>query len=159
MSRSLGNQLPPPVAALLDGEQLDAKAGHVFLLVTRDEAGYPHPAMLSVGEVLAVNPGRLLLALYSSSTTTRNLRARGKLTLALADGGFGYYVKAAATETAATAPDLAGLAVFEATVAEVLEDGESVARVTSGFTMTLAGDTVRTLALWEATVGALRALG
>ncbi len=159
MSRSLGNRLPPALAALLDGEQLGAKAGLVFLLVSQDETGYPHPAMLSVGEVFAPDPGRLRLALYSSSTTTRNLRAREKLTLALANGGFGYYVKATATETAATAPDLAGLAVFEATVEDVLEDGEPVARVMSGFTMALAGDPARTLAMWEATVSALRALG
>src|SRR5205823_4880902 len=147
MSRSLGNRLPSAIGALLDGERLTAKAGLVILLVTQDDAGYPHPAMLSVGEVLAPDPNRLRLALYSSSSTTRHRRARGRLTRALAEGGLGYYVKATAVEMATTAPDLAGLAVFEASVDEVLEDGEAVAEVTSGFTMVLLGDGARTMAM------------
>jgi hypothetical protein len=158
MSRSLGNMLPPALVALLGGDDLRGKADRVFLLITSDADDYPRPALLSVGEILARGPRELRLALYSSSSTTANLRRGGKLTLALADGGVGYYVKASARELAVLDPDLAGLAAFDATVDEVLEDGEPIAAVTSGFTMRLTGDPARTLSIWETTIRALRGM-
>jgi hypothetical protein len=48
--------------------------------------------------------------------------------------------------------------VFDAVVEEVLEDGEPIAEVTSGFTMRLTGDGSRVIAMWEATVRALRSI-
>src|SRR4051812_24675362 len=121
MSRSLGNALPPPLIPLLDGEDLASKAYLVFLLLTQDPVGFPRPAMLSVGEVLARGPSTLQLALYGSTSTTANLRHSGKLTLGLAAGGKGYYVMATARELAVMDPDLAGLAAFDAAVDDVLE--------------------------------------
>jgi hypothetical protein len=158
MSRALGNAMPARVVTLLDGEKLSEKTHLVFLLVTQDADGYPRPAMLSVGEVLTRGPSELRLALYSGSSTTANLRRAGKLSLALADGGFGYYVRATAREMAVMDPDLAGLAAFDVVVDDVLEDGEPIAEVTSGFTMRLTGDGTRVLAMWEATIRALRRL-
>jgi hypothetical protein len=114
--------------------------------------------MLSVGEVLARGDDTLRLVLYSSSSTTGNLRRSGRLTLALAAAGKGYYVMAAARELAVLDPDLAGLTVFDATVEDVLEDGEPIAEVTSGFTMRLTADAARTLALWETTIRALQSM-
>jgi hypothetical protein len=158
MSRSLGNAMPPAVVALFDGDSLREKAHLVFLIITQDADGYPRPAMLSVGEALARGPSELRLALYSSSSTTANVRRSGKLTLALAHGGLGYYVRATARELAIMDPDLAGLAAFDVVVDDVLEDGEPIAEVTSGFTMRLSGDGARVVATWEATIRALRAL-
>jgi hypothetical protein len=158
MSRSLGNALPAELVSLLNGDGLGGKADLVFLLLTQDAAGYPRPAMLSVGEVLARGPSELRLALYSGSSTTANLRRSGKLSLALAAGGKGYYVLGSARELVVGDPDLAGLAAFDATVDDVLEDGEAIAEVTSGFTMRLAADGARTVTMWEATIRALRSL-
>ncbi len=158
MSRSLGNQLPPALRSLLDGRDLAGKTGLALLLVTVDARGYPHCALLSVGEVLACSPERLRLALYGSSSTTANLRRGGRLTLALASGGLAYYVKATATERPGPQPDLPGLAVFDAAVDEVLEDGEAIARVTSGFTLALAHDPAEIVAHWERGAAALAAL-
>lgn len=158
MSRSLGNTLPPALVTLLDGNDLREKASFVLLLLTQDADGYPRPAMLSVGEVLARGPSELRLALYASSSTTANLRRAGKLTLASAHGGRGYYVRASARELAVMDPGLAGLTVFAVTVDDVLEDGEAIAEVTSGFTMRLTADPERTVATWETTMRALRAL-
>ena len=158
MSRSLGDALPGAVVALLDGTNLSEKAHLVFLLLTQDIDGYPRPAMLSVGEALARGPRQLRLALYTGSSTTANLRRSGKLTMALAEGGMGYYVRATARETAVMDPDLAGLAVFDVVVDDVLEDGEPIAEVTSGFAMRLTGDSRRVVAMWEATIRALSRL-
>lgn len=155
MSRSLGNQLPPALVQLLDGDRIAEKANVAILLTTVGSSGHPHPALLSVGEVWSPAPDRLRLALYATSSTTANLRRTGAFTLALASGGMGYYVKATAREVPDAIP---GLAVFEATIDEVLEDGEPIAQVTSGFTIQLTGDPARVLSRWEATVAALRAL-
>jgi hypothetical protein len=158
MSRSLGNTLPPALVALLDGNDLAEKASVVLLVATPDADGYPRPAMLSVGEALARGTNELRLALYDSSSTTANLRRTGKLTLASAHGGKGYYVRASAREMAVMDPDLAGLAVFDAIVQDVLEDGEAIAEVTTGFTMRLTAEPERTLAMWATTIRALCAL-
>jgi hypothetical protein len=158
MSRSLGNQLPPAVLSLLDGRNLGEKTGFAMLLATVDQRGHPHCALLSVGEVLARSRGTLLLALYATSSTTGNLRRGGRLILALASGGLAYYVKATATERPGPLPDLPGLAVFDVAVDEVLEDGEPIAQVTSGFSLTLAQDPAKIVAHWERGVAALAAL-
>jgi hypothetical protein len=158
VSRSLGNNLPSALLPQLDGRDLAAKSGLVFLICTVDARGYPHPAMLSVGEVLAPDPRRVFLALYASSTTSNNLRRGGQLTLALAADGLGYYVKATARELSPAAAALPGLAAFEATVDEALEDGDPIAAVTSGFTIALAMDPSPIFAQWESTVAGLRTL-
>ena len=136
MSRSLGQELPAALRELLDGRSLRQKASQALLLNTIDARGHPHPAMLSVGEVLARGPSTLRLALYANSSTSNNLRRGGALSVALASGGLAYYVKATARELPASS-DLAGLAVFEAAIDEVLEDGDPIAQVTSGFMIEL----------------------
>ena len=158
MSRSLGNQLPPPLLALLDGRNLGDKTNFALLLNTVDSGGHPHPAMLSVGEVLARGPSALRLALYPNSSTSRNLRRDGGLSIALAHGGLAYYVKATAREIDGAGAHLAGQAGFEAAIDEVLEDGDPSAQVTSGFTLSLTQAPAQTVAEWEQRIDALAAL-
>jgi hypothetical protein len=158
MSRSLGNQLPPQVLALLDGRNLGDKTDFALLLNTVDAGGHPHPAMLSVGEVLARGPSALRLALYPNSSTSKNLRRGGGLSMALAHGGLAYYVKATAREIDGAAAHLGGQAGFEAAIDEVLEDGDPSAQVTSGFTLSLTRESARTLAEWEQRISALATL-
>jgi hypothetical protein len=154
MSRSLGKNLPESLAGLFDGSNLPSKAHVAALLNSVDASGRPHPAMLSVGEVLARGSDSLRLALYATSTTTRNLRTNGGLSLALAADGLAYYVKATAREIPGSA-DLAGLAVFDAPIDEVLEDGEAIAVVKSGFTIELTANADRTVSHWQRVIGAL----
>ena len=158
MSRSLGAALPAPLVTLLDGQRVPEKTTLALLLATASERGHPHPAMLSVGEVLATGPSTLRLALYANSSTSANLRRRGAFSIALAHADLAYYVKATATERSADRPELAGLAVFDATVDEVLEDGEPIARVTSGFAIELTQGADRTIERWESTLAALQSL-
>jgi hypothetical protein len=158
MSRALGNQLPAPLLTLLDGRDVAQKTGLAILLASVDAGGHPHFALLSVGEVLAVGPTALRLALYAESSTSANLRRGGRLSLALAAGGLAYYVKGTARERPAPSPDLPGQAVFDVVVDAVLEDGEAVARVSSGFTIALADDPARVVAYWERGIAGLAAL-
>lgn len=61
--------LPPSVQALLGRDPSDG-IGETMLLAVAGADGWPHIAMLGVGEVLAPSPARVLLALHAGSGTT-----------------------------------------------------------------------------------------
>lgn len=148
MATSLGDRMPE---ALL--ERL--RAGHSALstlhsplpestavpVCTIDPDGFPHPAMLSYGELVADDDRSLRAAVYGDSRTARHLRSQGRMTLLFVDPDGVYYVKAraAGVESAhATAP---GVAVFELSVVDVLADAvdtsrEPAASITSGIRFT-----------------------
>ncbi len=160
MSRELGNELPGALLSLLDGHDLPARVGKAILIATVDAQGWAHPALLSYGEVVAVDARRLRLATYGSSGTSSNLRRTGRLTLCLVEAGMAYYVKARATEQQ-TSSHLPGLARFEATVEQVLadqtrEDLEPYGRITSGIEFDAGKPDSETLAAWAAAHEALR---
>lgn len=158
MSTNLGPNLPAKLIALLSGEDLRPKLGTAFLLASAGEDGYPHPAIVTPGEIVAAGPNLLRLALYDGSTASRNLRARPTATLSLVHDGAAYYVKFNAREAPSADPALANLAVFTLEPRHVLEDREAGAEVTSGIRFRdLAGEDAL-LARWTPIVGALRAL-
>jgi len=157
MSTNLGPTLPDPLVRLFAGDDLRSKIGLAALLVTPSAAdGYPHPAIVTPGEMVAGDAQTLRVALYENSTASRNLRANGAGTLALAHGGAAYYVKFDAEPFPSEAPEFAGQAVFTFRTKHVLKDAEEGAEVTSGFSFKdLAGDAAL-LGRWEPLVGALR---
>jgi hypothetical protein len=161
MSRELGNELPGALLSLLDGRDLLARMGKAILITTVDAQGSAHPALLSYGEVVAVDARRLRLATYGSSNTTSNLRRSGRLTLCLIEAGMAYYVKTRALEHQGR-PDLPGLARFEATVEQVLvdqarDDLEPEARIIGGIEFDAGRPASEVLAAWAAALSALRA--
>jgi hypothetical protein len=157
MTRSLGKQLPDPVRQQLDGADVAGREGLTFLLITTDEADWPHLAMLSVGEVLAVDDQTLRVGLWLHSTTTHNLEARGRAMLALVADGNGYYVRLSAERGADLDLGTEGrLAYFVLRVDDVLEDAADYATLTSGVTFQLK-EPERVVPRWQHTVSALRA--
>jgi hypothetical protein len=157
MTRSLGNELPEALRQLLDGSQLAEREGMTFLLLTTDEANWPQVAMLSVGELVAVDARTLRAGLWLHSTTSKNLTRSGQATLMFVANGNGYYVRVAARR----GPDLdvAGngrLAYFALKVELVQVDSTDYARLTSGVTFKL-NDPDQVLSRWQHTVDALRA--
>ena len=160
MSRDLGNNLPGALLSLLDGHDLPARLGKAILISTVDAQGWAHPALLSYGEVVAVDARKLRLALYGSSGTSGNLRRSGRITLCFIEEGMAYYVKARAVEqpTAALPP---ALTRFETTVERVLvdqtrEDLEPSARITSGIEFDAGKLASAQLAAWATVLNALR---
>jgi hypothetical protein len=157
----VGDRLPQVLLELLSGRDLPGRMGKAILIVTPDAQGWPHPAMLSFGEVVALEPRRLRLATYRSSGTSGNMRRDGKLTLCLIDEGMAYYVKTrvrADQDPMAAFPELT---LFEATVEQVLadqarEDLEPGAGVTGGITFRLARPDAQVLAEWQQVVESLR---
>ena len=157
MPRSLGPALPDAIRALLDGRDLAGKIGLTFLLLTTDEQGWPHLAMLSVGELLATSERRLDAALWLHSTSARNLERDGRGLLALVSDGAGYSLRLHARRQAdLDLGDDGRLAHFALEIDDVLEDAVAYATLTSGITFTLHQPD-QVVARWQRTIDALSA--
>lgn len=109
--------LPDDIAALFDGANLEEKFGLAYELVTVDGTGRPRVAMLSHGEILAVD-GELRLALWPGSTTSANLADGRPYLLSVVQPGSVQYLLGTAERLPGDAP----LACFSLTVDEVRED-------------------------------------
>ncbi len=96
MARRIGSELTPDLIARFSPAALEHQARKAMILVTPGPDGWPHPAMLSHFEIVARDARNLRLATYQDSTTTRNLRETGRLTIVVVDEGLTYYVKGTA---------------------------------------------------------------
>jgi len=138
-STRVGDRLDEALFRRLSGD-VALPAHEAILISTTDERGRPHPALLSHGEVLAIAPAVLRIAVSAKSATTRNLADRGALTLCLIDAGGAAYVKARARPLPAEASlEAQGLVAFEAHVEDVLVDAPTAgekAHLASGITFT-----------------------
>lgn len=154
MPRSLGDRIPAPLLALLDGTDLRGREGHTFLLVTVGPE-WPHVAMLSVGEVLAKDEREIRIALWLGTTTTANLTPSGKALLMAIVGDTVYHVRLACHRD----PDIdlpqGKRAFVVASVTGVLEDRVTYARMTSSLAFELV-DREAVIPRWEEAVAALR---
>jgi hypothetical protein len=157
-SARLGDRLDEALFRRLSGD-VPLRQQEAILIATVDEHGRPHPALLSYGEVLAVTPAVLRLAVSAESTTARNLAERGALTLCLVGPDGAAYVKAAARPLPAESSLAArGLVAFEARVEEVLVDAPAAgetAHLISGITFAVDDPEFQAQA-WAAKLDALR---
>jgi len=158
VTRSLGPELPETLCQMLDGADLANREGLTFLLLTTDEADWPQVAMLSVGEIVAMDPGTLRAGLWLSSGTSKNLTRSGRATLVVIANGNGYYVRVRSQR----GPDLdlgadGRLAYFVLRIEDVQEDSADYAQLTSGVTFKLKSPE-QVVPRWQHTVDALRAV-
>ncbi len=155
MSRIEGAELSRDLLALLDGRELDSKVGETVLLLTVSDSGWPHLAMLSVGELLATGPNEVRMALWKGTTSGNNLRRNSKGTLALVHGGAGHYIELEVTGTADLRVGGKSLDYFVCGVAKALSDMVGYATLTSGirFELPRREDVV---SRWKRTVSAMR---
>lgn len=98
MAKVISSELTPDLCHRLGGEDLEASAEKVIVMVTVDPQGWPHPAMLGYGEIVATDSRNVRLATYTSSRTTANMRLNGKLTLIIVDVRAAYYIKGTVEE-------------------------------------------------------------
>jgi hypothetical protein len=153
MSRPLDAVVPAPLRALLDADPGDAAVdGFTLLLLTTRADGWPHQAMLSVGEVAAAAEDRLTLAVWPGATSTANLRERGRATLTAVVDGVAYALFLAVE----AAGEVGRLARFEARVEAATADEAPYARLESGIRFAL-NEREETIARWRATREALAA--
>jgi hypothetical protein len=156
MTRSIGSLLPDSITELLDGQHVESNMGAAFECLSVTETGWPYVAMISVGELVATGQSSLRLAIWSTSTTTRNLGRDGRCVLSLVDAGIGYQIRCEAFPAGVASqnegPDLA---VFDLSVADVLEDHAPYATLTSGITYQLHQPNA-VLERWKRTIEMLR---
>jgi len=128
MSTHVGDTLPDDIFEALSGRDLAGVADRVVVVSTVDERGFPHPALLSYFEAVALDRRTIRLATYAESRTTQHARREGKLTLVFVDAAFVYYVKAAVRQLAESMRATPYNAKLECRVLEVLRDAPDPVR-------------------------------
>ena len=139
MTRFVGNELPDDLYGRLRASNLEACAHKVILISTVDGEGWPHPAMLSYFEVVALDRRNIRLATYKASSTTNNMRRVRRATISIIDERVAYYIKGSVVEVRremAVAPYNSNLNMRVERVLkdEVNEELEPGAYVASGVT-------------------------
>jgi hypothetical protein len=134
MSVLVGKELNDQLFEYLNGDAIGAKQGKAILVATMDEGGWPHPAMLSCYEVVAKSRSVIDLAIGKTSTTAKNLRRTGKVTMLITDRGLNYYLKGDVREVRQSMDAVPFMSLFRVGVEQVLEDQEPDAMITSGVT-------------------------
>jgi len=134
MSQLLGKELTEELFERLKGDDVASQAGKAIVIVTVDEKEWPHPAMLSYYEVVAKDRARVDLAIGKTSTTTKNLRRNGKVTLLITNSGINYYLKGNAREVKESMEGVPFISLFRVKIEQLLEDQEPDAVITSGVT-------------------------
>jgi hypothetical protein len=138
MSKLLGKQLTDELCRRLDGAHVASHEGKIIPIFTLDEGGWPHPALLSYYEVVAKDSSTIDMALWKDSSTAKNLRRGGKVTLMVTDQSINYYLKGNVQELEAEMAGAPQVSRFRVVTEEVLEDQEPNAQITSGMTYTRA---------------------
>ena len=149
------HDIPAGVLSFLNGEDLLSKT-QALRLSTVDPEGWPHAALLSAGDVLALPNGRVRLAIFPHSGTAANLERDGRLTLSLSLEGGMCELRMRARKCDQGPPEVP-LAVFEAEVERVRMHVAPYADVTSGISFALHEPSA-VLARWQRQIAALRAL-
>ena len=134
MSQLLGKELPPALLHRLDGGEVEAHEGKIIPIFTIDEGGWAHPALLSYYEIVAKNAATLEMALWKDSSTAKNLRQAGKVTLMITDQSVNFYLKGSVRQLHYEMPGAAPVSRFRIAVEQVIEDQESNAEITTGLT-------------------------
>lgn len=134
MSQILGKELTEALWQRLSGDGVEAHEGKIIPIFTTDEGGWAHPALLSYYEVVAKDRFTLDMALWKESSTAKNLRRTGKVTLMLSDAGMNYYLKGRVQQLDYEFKDAAPVSRFRVTLEQIIEDQEPNAEITTGLT-------------------------
>ncbi|MBA4544519.1 MULTISPECIES: pyridoxamine 5'-phosphate oxidase family protein [Thermoactinomyces] len=136
---------------LFNGRSLEEKQHEAMMLLTVTEDLWPHIAMVSVGEILALDRTHLRLALWPGTTTTANILRTGKATLVVFFAGKAHYVRLSLKRL----PELPGARHkrerFAASVVSAREDVAKYAEIRSGVTIDLK-DPDAVLTRWSETL-------
>ncbi len=90
MSKLVGKVINEELLGRLGGKDIASQEGKAIIIVTVDEQGWAHPAVFSYYEIVAKSEGWIDIAVGKTSTTGKNLRRTGKITLLVTDAGVNY---------------------------------------------------------------------
>lgn len=155
MTKELTDRLPDSLRELLNGEDLGAKEGETFILVTVNDDGWPNLALLSVGEVFVPSLHEIRMALWPGTNTTGNLERSGRATLAAFWGDTAYYVELDVQSFVRSGPTEDSLVRFSGRVRQVLADKVDYADLTSGVRFLLK-DKAHVVPRWHQVIQTLR---
>lgn len=117
---------------LLDGNNLARKQHEAFMLLTVTEQNWPHTAMISVGEIVALSRTSLRLSLWENTTTTRNIIRTGQATLTAVSNHSACYIQLSLNRLPALEEAKHPRARFAAEVVSYREDTAKYADIISG---------------------------
>ena len=133
MSSELGNSLPQDLHDFLSSSGPLENFSQVILFTTTDAGGWPRHGMLSSYEVVAKSATRILMLLYRTSHSTRNLRREGKVSLIVVNPAMSYYLRCSA-QLLPSLPEAPEESLFNLEVEKVFEDSLPTAGILSGIT-------------------------
>ncbi|WAH37083.1 pyridoxamine 5'-phosphate oxidase family protein [Alicyclobacillus dauci] len=145
------SELPDSLFEFFSGNDLPSKQHEAMMLLTVTEDLWPHSAMVSVGEIVAVDRQHLRIMMWPGTTTTTNLLRTGRATLVVVHGGKVYYawLSVEALPQRQTANN--NLTRFSATIEGIREDVAKYADIMSGVQIQLK-DQDDVLTRWKRTV-------
>jgi hypothetical protein len=145
--------MPAEILDFLNGDDLDRKLSQAIRISTVSEEGWPHAAMLSAGEMLALDASEVAMLLYEGSNTSRNPARDGRLTFTLPlDHGL-CEMRLCATEKKREGRHR----YFTAVVKDVRQHRSHYANVVSGVTFRLH-DPTAVRARWSRQIEMMRGL-
>lgn len=86
-------QLSAPIFEFLNGKNLNEKRREAMMLLTVTEDGWPHTAMISVGEMVGVNQEELRIGLWQNTETSKNIVRTKKATVNFFYNGKAIYIE------------------------------------------------------------------
>lgn len=146
-----GSELSDDLFELLNGEHLERKQHEAMFLMTVTEDGWPHNAMVSVGEIVALDKKTLRIALWPGTNTTQNCIRSGKAVLVAVYKGKVNYVRLSLHRIGILEGAKHPLERFSAAVESFKEDQAKYADITSGIQIRLKHEG-EVLERWNETV-------
>lgn len=151
----MNTAIPEKLMALLSGEQLEAKQHEAFILQTVNEDGWPHSAMISVGEVIAIDDFTFRIALWPGTMTTMNLIRSEKAQLVIVHEGLVYYVKLKTKHLSPQNADVHTRERFTAHIHALKIDEAKYAEIQSGIKVRLY-DPNTVIERWQSQIESLK---
>lgn len=148
-------QLDPKWTQWFNGQDLEQKQHEAMQLLTVSEDGWTHQAMISMGEVIAVTPNLLRLALWPGTQTSMNMSRTGKATLIAVHQKCLLSIRLDVTSLPQLMEAVHPRDRFEAKVLNVRVDHAPYAEITSGIKFQLK-DESGTITRWRETIEELR---
>ncbi|MCK2005654.1 pyridoxamine 5'-phosphate oxidase family protein [[Brevibacterium] frigoritolerans] len=144
-------EMPEEIFDLLNGKELVDKQHEAMMLLTVSEEGWPHTAMISVGEIVALSRKELRIGLWPDTSTTANVIRTQKATLVLFWKGKAQYIRLSLERLKALPNAQYKRERFHAKIIEAREDMAKYAEITSGIKIDLKNPK-EVVERWSATI-------
>ncbi|CAH0173874.1 hypothetical protein SRABI96_01262 [Peribacillus sp. Bi96] len=151
----IGMEMSEEVFDLLNGKELADKQHEAMMLLTVSEAGWPHTAMISVGEIVAISSKELRIGLWPETSTTANIIRTHKATLVLFWKGKAHYIRLSLVRLKELPTARYQRERFLAKVVSAREDVAKYADITSGIKIKLK-NSKEVVERWDQTIEDMR---